>query len=283
MRKMRNICPRIFAALLIPFALSGCVAALVPIAAGGVIAKTQLDARKRTKAAEATVAQNSEEPAIAQMRRSQTPVPPRPVLPPQPAMRASDRLLFSDVRHPYLAFTLYALNQAEKRVMGMPVRSAVLVRNISLADPKTIDCTAKPMAVIIDLDESNGIENTISKAGELAILLETLREADIHIAWLSADTAAVAQDRMTALQSGDTPALKKSDLVLTAQKRGLRKQEQRWGLAKTHCVLAIAGDRKADFDELYDYLRKPDLAIRLDAFIDRGWFELPAPTRGLGL
>lgn len=262
------------AALLMPMVLSGCVAALVPIAAGGVIAKTQLDGRKRTKAAEAS---------LTPERATEQALPISVPIPQEPSLNAADRLLFSAVRHPYLGFTLYALGRREQRTLGMPVRSAVLVRNISLADPKTIDCGTKPMAVIIDLDEGNRAQNEASKAGELAILLETLREADIQIAWLSADTAAAAQRRIDALQSGDTPALKNNDLVLTAQKRGPRKQERRWELAKTYCVIAIAGDKKSDFDELYDYLRKPDLAIRLDAFIDRGWFELPAPARALGL
>jgi hypothetical protein len=43
-------------------------------------------------------------------------------------------------------------------------------------------------------------------------------------------------------------------------------------------VLAIAGDRRADFDILFDYLRDPDYAIRLEAWMDRGWFLLPYPA-----
>jgi hypothetical protein len=276
-------------------ALSGCVAALVPIAAGGLLAKTQLDARKRARQAEATMEQpngkqedapqvNTEQASGAPITISRDGVPPQGEVAGEPkAMRAAERLLFSNVRHPYLAFTLYALDQAEKRASGLPLRSAVLIENISLANPKAIDCGNKRFAVIIDLDEAKGGDSPANiTASDLAVLLETLREADIRIAWLSGDTQAAAQGRIAALQSGETPALKENDLLLLGRKGGLRKQEQRWELAKDHCVLAVAGDRKADFDELYDYLRKPDLAIRLDAFTDRGWFELPAPTRALG-
>lgn len=199
------------------------------------------------------------------------------------AMRATERLLFSNVRHPYLAMTLYVLEQAERRQAGETVRSAVLIEDVSLANPKTAACDGKPFAVILDLDEAKNADAAGETAtGDLAVLLETLREADVRIAWLSGDSEAAAQSRISALQMGDTPAMKNQDLILLARKGGLRKQEQRWELAKDHCILAVAGDRKGDFDELYDYLRKPDLAIRLEAFADRGWFELPAPTRVLG-
>ncbi len=271
--------------------LSGCVAALLPIAAGGLIAKTQIDARKRAQRAESTM----ENPQAEPENNEQTSGEPIVLPPPadqqaqqspsdQPAsMRATERLLFSNVRHPYLAFTLYALEQAENRAIGKPVRSAVLVENISLANPKAIECGAKRAAVIIDMDEAGDAGQAIAMTpGELAILLETLREADIRIAWISGDTEAQAQGKVTALKAGETPALKDNDLVFHRRKGGFRKQEQRWELSKDYCVLAIAGDRRADFDELFDYLRKPDLAIRLDAFNGRGWFELPPPTRALG-
>ena len=288
-------CAVLVSLAVISMALSGCVAALVPIAAGGLLAKTQLDARKRTRLAEATMEQPKVQQEDApQANIEQTSGEPisiaRDVVPPpgevavEPkAMRAAERLLFSNIRHPYLAFTLYALDQVEKRTSSLPVRSAILVENISLADPKTIECGNKRFAVIIDLDEAKEGDSPANiTASDLAVLLETLREADIRIAWLRGDTQVAAQGRIAALQSGETPALKENDLLLLGRKGGLRKQEQRWELAKDHCILAVAGDRKADFDELYEYLRKPDLAIRLDAFIDRGWFELPAPTRALG-
>ena len=46
-------------------------------------------------------------------------------------------------------------------------------------------------------------------------------------------------------------------------------------------VPAIAGDRKADFDEVFDYLRNPDgpVAIALEQFIGAGWFLAPPPIK----
>jgi hypothetical protein len=271
-------------------ALSGCVAALVPIAAGGIIAKKQIDGRSRARKAEAAMEQQAASDSTVQT--SGEVLDTQPVIPQQQvngadtpaAMRATERLLFSNVRHPYLAMIIYALEQAERRRAGEAVRSAVLIEDVSLADPKVMECGGKQLAVIIDLDEAKdaGAPAAVN-AGDLSVLLETLREADIRIAWLSGDNEGAVQSRIAALQLGDAPAIKNQDLILFARKGGLRKQERRWELAKDHCVLAIAGDRNGDFDELYDYLRKADLAIRLEAFANRGWFNLPAPTRALGL
>ena len=39
----------------------------------------------------------------------------------------------------------------------------------------------------------------------------------------------------------------------------------------------MAGDDRADFDELYDYLRDPDGAITLEKMFGNGWFLTPPP------
>ena len=56
-----------------------------------------------------------------------------------------------------------------------------------------------------------------------------------------------------------------------------RKQVRRWDAARNYCVLAIAGDKRSDFDELYDYLRNPDGAVALEHMFDNGWFVTPPP------
>jgi hypothetical protein len=279
-------------------ALSGCVAILVPVAAGSLIAKKQIDAAKRAKRAEATMtgATAGAEQDIPNPNAGPTPetdttaeiLPAPETLGDKPAaqstsLSAADRLLSSGIRHPYREFVHYSLEQAARRFNGLPVRSAVLIDNISLASPKTIDCGQKPLAIILDLDEAkNATAPGGIKPDEFAVLMETLRESGIRIAWISDDASAASEGRIAMLSSSDNPALKPSDLVMLGRRGGLRKQEQRWELAKDHCILAIAGDRRADFDELYDYLRQPELAIRLDGMWNRGWFELPAPTLSLG-
>jgi hypothetical protein len=43
------------------------------------------------------------------------------------------------------------------------------------------------------------------------------------------------------------------------------------------CIVAIAGDERSDFDELYDYLRDPNGAPALEEMIGSGWFIVPPP------
>jgi hypothetical protein len=83
------------------------------------------------------------------------------------------------------------------------------------------------------------------------------------------------------LREGDEPVMRAADIMLIGLPGNYRKQERRWQLAGNHCVVAIAGDRKSDFDELYDYLRDQSYAIRLEAFIGKGWFELPHPVAAI--
>ena len=60
-----------------------------------------------------------------------------------------------------------------------------------------------------------------------------------------------------------------------------RKQTRRDALAKTHCIVAILGDERADFDELYLYLKDRDAVVPPDAIIGNGWF-LASPITNEG-
>ena len=54
-----------------------------------------------------------------------------------------------------------------------------------------------------------------------------------------------------------------------------RKQLLREDANKDVCVVAVAGDARGDFDELFDYFRDPAGAIGLEPMMGRGWFEVP--------
>ena len=56
-----------------------------------------------------------------------------------------------------------------------------------------------------------------------------------------------------------------------------RKQTRREDFAKQYCLVAIAGDDRADFDELFEYLKNPTAAGPLDALFGKGWFVIPRP------
>ena len=139
------------------------------------------------------------------------------------------------------------------------------------------------MVVLIDLDVAPGTpaEMDIERQNGFAELLETLRETGIRIAWLAETNDTQLKPILDLLREGEAPVLRDTDLMLVGLPGSYRKQERRWALAQSHCVVAIAGDRKGDFDELYDYLRDQSYAIRLEAFTGRGWFELPHPVAAI--
>lgn len=189
----------------------------------------------------------------------------------------------SDIQNVYRPFVRHALTEAAKRDRGENLRNMVLARNVSLIDPRPLDCGTKPLAVIIDLDVAPGTpaEMDIERQSGFAALLDLLRGSDVRIAWLADSSERQLDPILTLLREGEKPVMRDADMMLFALPGSLRKQERRWQLAQSHCVVAIAGDRKGDFDELYDYLRDQSYAIRLEAFTNRGWFELPHPVAAI--
>lgn len=270
--------------LLLPTVLlHGCAVALLPVVAAGAIGKTQVDAAQaRTRAAERQLAdlpvtEREAVVTVAPTENHALPPPESEEQNPQQSDAPPERVALADINQPYLPMARYALTQAERRQAGSSVRSAVLVEQVSLIEPRAVDCADKPSAIIIDMDEAPGVELSDGEATGFGELLQFLRDNGIVIAWASDRSTGGLADDLAVLQAGEVPPMHAEDIHLFAWP-GLRKQERRWNFAATHCVLAIAGDRKSDFDELFDYLRDPDYAIRLDAWIDKGWFLLPYPA-----
>ena len=271
--------------------LQGCVAVVIPIAAAGLIGKKQIDAaKKRTRRAEVTLEDVPPAPITAGTDQASPtqpsatePVVSTDVTTPASSqdgtINALDRLAQSGIQNAYVPFARYALDQAAKRERGETVRSAVLVEQVSLLHPETIFCGNLPMAVLIDIDIAPGTpaEIEIEPQNGFGPLLQILRESGIRVMWTGDMTANDAAPILDTLRKGDDPALRDGDVILLRDKNA-RKQEQKWQLAQSNCVIAIAGDAKADFDELYKYLRDPDYAIRLEAFTGRGWFDVLHPA-----
>jgi hypothetical protein len=256
--------------------VQGCAAAMIPVAAAGVIGKRQVEGgRKRVAAAEA-------EAATAALPDRATAATPELQMaePDAETLTAFDRLDQSRLSNAYLPFARYAAGAARKRQRGEPVSAAVLVDRVSLVNPATVPCEDKPMMAIIDLDlaPDTPAEMDIERQEGFASILQALRESGMRIAWLAEADEPQLRPYLDLLQHGEVPVMSPDDLQLFGHGAGYRKQERRWQLARDHCVIAIAGDRKSDFDELYDYLRDPSYAIRLEAFTNRGWFLLPHPV-----
>jgi hypothetical protein len=237
-------------ALAVPTTLSGCAAALIPAVAAGVMTKNKIAKPKRKEAAEASAPQQD---AIAAIENTLPPV--------------------ATGADPFIRF---ALEQVDRRGAGAPVSSALLVKKVDLLKPRFLPCDGLPLAVMIDIDDPQA-------PGDIAVPdmsagLAKLREAGVQILWLSGRRASARGQLVDALQSkGFSPD--GQDALMLSRGRGDRKQLERLDAAAGRCVIAILGDQRSDFDELFDYLRSDDHAITLEGMWDKGWFiQKPPPT-----
>lgn len=175
-------------------------------------------------------------------------------------------------------FIAYAREQAAIPAAGAERHSALLADPTGL-EPATRACSIHPSAVLIDLDPAGGALDTarpLAADPALAAELAQLRREGIEIGWVSNRTADRAGAIRKALASAGLDPEGRDQLVLLRFAEE-RKQTRRDDFAKAHCVLAIAGDERADFDELFAYLRDPDAVTPLDSLIGKRWFLVPPP------
>ncbi len=67
------------------------------------------------------------------------------------------------------------------------------------------------------------------------------------------------------------------DPLIVTRFAGESKQVRRYALGESNCLLAIAGDHRGDFDELYDFVLDPAMAAPLEGLVGHGWFLAPPP------
>lgn len=273
--------------------LSGCVAAAaLPVLAAGGVVKARADGRT------ATAATPPATPADA------LPVSPRPpasvapasaraavvdgdaayrlttltALPPPTGGASPPAVTQAGGAQGYAVFADYAARRAAQPVIGTERRSAMLA-NPTTMNPETRVCSVQPASVLIDLDPGQAafdLGSSRPSDPELASRLSALRDEGVIIGWVSSRTADQAGMVRRALrQTGLDPD--GSDELVLLRFPEERKQTRREDFAKSHCVVAIAGDQKADFDELFAFLRDPALALPLDKLIGAGWFIAPPP------
>ena len=271
-------------------ALSGCVAAIVPVLAAGAMGREVArgdgasDDGERTVRGAVSVDEGGFERAAAAvdiadeegdgeiaavLTTDRLPEPgtsiaaPPPTLTPAPGPSTPWRLLADYVLH--------------QRETGGPGRSVVLAPLPDLIAPDFLPCADGPLAVLIDLDADGGdLSRPLDPA---SVTVATTRAAlDLHTAgvrllWVTDRPAAQAADVRQVLTRAGLYA--EGDRLLASD--GSRKQERRWAAARSQCVVAIMGDRRGDMDEFYDYLRRPEAARMLDRLWNAGWFLAPPP------
>ncbi|MFM7403201.1 MAG: hypothetical protein ACKO1N_03700 [Erythrobacter sp.] len=184
-----------------------------------------------------------------------------------------DRPLAAD-QFGFARFVRYAQASARGAQSGADLPSAVLIDPVAL-DGKRRRCVPgeQPVA-LIDLDPSGGVFAPPAKPDKLpnlALGLAVLREAGIEVAWFSDLSTNLSGNLRAALeQSGLDP--RGEDIVSLRRDEDDTKQKRKENLAGITCIVAIAGDDRADFDERYKYLRNPAAGAGLEPLIGDGWF-----------
>ncbi|MEO1044221.1 MAG: hypothetical protein AAFX04_02140 [Pseudomonadota bacterium] len=258
--------------------LSGCIAAALPLAAAGVIGKGEIDRRREAGLiASAEIAPGAAGAATVNAEAAES---GEGTLDPFAMMESGGAAIGIDFDSPYHDWARFALAGNTRLDEGLEVTSAVLVPNVSLVSPQTISCEGKPPAVMIDLDPGSQkpgdqLDGTMLDASDVASLraaVEQLRAAKITVIWLSARDAADAPALQRELRAMELLPQGAADYLSLDRGPGDRKQLRRWETAELFCILAVAGDARGDFDELYDYLLKPEYAIALERNFGQGWF-----------
>jgi hypothetical protein len=275
--------PRACLALALLPLLSGCVGALaLPLLAGGT-----LMARDRIRVGAATeVAEPAPPEVTAKELAAGVPLGTKAVLtnltelpPPNGASAApvDERWQrFFDYVLEHARAQADAAGQTQADAIGPP-RSVLLVQPPSIDDPRRAACSAPHLAVIVDLDGAEAFApvRLAPAAADVAQGLARLRDAGVTVLWITRLPAARAADVARALRTSGLDPQRQDQLLLVRNDED-RKQLLRQDANRDVCVIAIAGDRRADFDELFDYLRNPDAAVGLEPLIGDGWFLVPS-------
>jgi hypothetical protein len=266
-RRWRRLAPALAALALLP-SLGGCVAVAmaVPVAAAAGIIGKNVRVRAATPVPERSDAALA--PAGVRSASGVTLTTLTELPPPSIAGTAND---------PWLPFVRYALDRAADQDDS---QSALLAPGAAtrLAEQR-LECPERQPAVIVDLDMGPATfapDGGIVSSPGLAEGLARLREADIVVLWLARTDANRVREVADALVlSGLDPTGR--DPLLLIRNPDDRKQTLRQEANLDVCVIAIAGDTRGDFDELFDYLRNPDLALGFEGMIGSGWFLTPVP------
>ena len=263
--------------LALPPLLSGCVAAVaIPLVAGGTLYARQNGVFVRAATPAAPAAQGSGSSA----RLVST-----------PALGGETQVVLTDLTElppptptdlgasPWQPFFDHALANGTALAEAERPQSALIVPDGLFISPNRRPCTTRHPAVIVDLDKAKAAFTPDTGArppAGLAAGLARLREGGIVVLWLSQQPASRVADVAAALRaSGLDPEGK--DQFLLIRNGDDRKQLLREDANQDVCIVAIAGDQRSDFDELFDYLRDPNAAIGLDAMLGDGWFLVPPP------
>ena len=175
---------------------------------------------------------------------------------------------------PWEPFFAYALAQAQAK----PAQSAVLAPGSRTDKPLRHACPSPTAAVVVDLDDGaspfvpgRAPPAVSAKVGEG---LAKLRQAGVVVLWITALPAARAAEVAQWVRSAGLDP-EAQDQFLLVRHGDDRKQALREDASRDVCIVAIAGNTRSHFDELFDYLRDPAAAVGVEPMMGQGWFLVP--------
>jgi hypothetical protein len=251
--------------------LTGCLgAAIIPILASGPLLGPH-----HVRAA-TSVPKPSREPSAPTQAQAPTAAATAAATAPATTSAATSQpAAASDRWQQFFAFALASEDASGNVASG---QSVLLTDDPPLDTPSLRNCPKPVPAVVIDLDDgmSTFDPQHLGRAPTgVAEGLEQLREAGIVVLWISQLPATRVADVAQALRTSGLDPVGADQLLLFRSAKD-RKELLRDDANDDVCIVAIAGERRADFDELFDYLRRPAEAAPLDAMLGKGWFFVPS-------
>ncbi|MFC4292492.1 hypothetical protein ACFOWX_08705 [Sphingorhabdus arenilitoris] len=172
----------------------------------------------------------------------------------------------------------YGLSSANSYIEGGQIKSAMLKPNYSTGRPKFADCAGRPLAVTVDIDANtaalNGSTSLLDASpatlNDLAVTLLPLRESGITVIWESNRPTEDIDEiirRLVELKIND-----ERDYLSLDRGTNDSKQLRKATISDNYCIFAMLGDHRSDFDELFNYLRDPQSFTELDFMLGSGWF-----------
>lgn len=214
-------------------------------------------------------------PAKARKAEAPDPLPPAATaVPPPSAAEADPTASLAEDQSGLARFTRYALASAQLSGSGAEMPSALLADPVALDGKRRICAAGEQLVMVIDLDPVGGLfappASPVAAAGAVPALA-LLRDAGFEIAWISDLPAERSGSLRTALErSGLDP--RGQDIISLRRDEGDTKDQRKASLGGFACIVAIAGDERADFDTRFKYLRNPKAGTAIESIIGDGWF-----------
>jgi 5'-nucleotidase (lipoprotein e(P4) family) len=216
----------------------------------------------------------------------------------------------------YMALDDFLIAKSSDRAVGHAVSSVVLAPGATIDHPLFESCGAKPLAVVLDIDETAvlnlGFESDQvrhggayeqrrwddwerSDTGKIVPVpgvldaVDVARNAGMTVIFNSDRLAANADATAAMLAAAGFGHVAHLDTLWLKGDAGAGagKDARRWAISAKYCVVAMVGDQLGDFSDLFN---EPSLDIAgrraavdtrdVEILWGHGWFMLPNPVYG---